>query len=1114
MQEQRTPPRRKRAASSLQRLKTRAWEQRDEETLRLKQCHTKEKKWKRWGPYLSDRQWATVREDYSSNGDAWSFLPHDHARSKAYRWGEDGLLGITDKQCRLCFAIGLWNEEDPILKERLFGLTGYQGNHGEDVKEEYFHLCSTPTHSYMKALYKYPQSEYPYQRLVDENARRSRQDPEFELVDTGIFDEDKYFDVFVEYAKQEPNDILIRIKAINRGPETANLHLLPTFWFRNTWSWGNMYEGTWQKPDIRKDPARPNRLIARHATLEPFCIEVESLPIAEDGVYEHEKAARNLYKCMTKEPEWLFTENETNREQLHGDKSSERAYYKDAFHDYVIHDKKHAVCPDGKGTKAAAHHAFAIPSQQSVTLKLRMYSAASDVAFSQISKFGGVFDETFRKRVREKNTFYRNKVPVGLTDEERNVAVQAYSGLLWSKQFYHYIVRVWLDGDPGQPPPPLERKRGRNREWPQLFARDVVLMPDKWEYPWFAVWDLAFHCVAISKIDVEFAKQQLLLMLREWYMHPNGCLPAYEYNFSDVNPPVHAWASWRVYKASGPPGQRDTKWLGRVFQKLLINFTWWVNRKDVSGKHIFSGGFLGLDNIGVFDRSQPLPGGYLEQADGTAWMAFYSLLMLKIALELSRFDPVYEDVASKFFEHFVSIVDAINSFGESGLWDNTDGFYYDQVRLGEHHSIPLRVRSLVGLVPLFAVGNILSSFSKELPGFSKRIKWFMNNRQDLAKQISFLEVENLEQHRRKSISKEMLGLEAYLREKELNDRGEDTEEERKLLRRLQEEEEQVWKLEEERNEYKIRTWWDKKWNGREPDLLLQLAIPSKEKLQRMLQYLLSEEEFLSKYGIRSMSRYYHEHPFHIELGGQTYSLRYTPGESDVPLFGGNSNWRGPIWIPMNFLLIEALERYYNFYGDSLMVEFPTGSGNTMDLAEVADQLSIRLVSLFLPEGAMDDLGAERQKDDSSEDVQPESPRRGSSANALEKDELLDDRDAVGDIIDPLPTTPRGAAPRINLPGGRRPCHGQNALFAQREEWRELIYFYEYFDGDTGKGLGASHQTGWTALVALLLERVAKCRATAQTRRKWKRRRSSISLSASGVAQLLAAASAQRGEAVQ
>ena len=870
--------------------------------------------WKRWGPYLAERQWGTVREDYSADGAAWDYFPHEQARSRSYRWGEDGLLGISDRQCRLCFAITLWNGRDAILKERLFGLTGPQGNHGEDVKEYYFYLDSTPTHSYMKALYKYPQEPFPYDRLLAENRQRDRHTPEFELYDSGIFDIHRYFDVFAEYAKASPNDVLIRLTIANRSAEPASLHLLPTLWFRNTWSWNRIGDGYWPKPSITR--LSDTTVAAQHTTLGRFHFAAE--PLAGIG------------------PSLLFTENETNAARLFG-AHNVSPYVKDAFHDYLIHGRSEAVNPAGTGTKVAAHYSLDLPAGATISLRFRLYEEAD---MSQ-HPFSTAFDHLFAQRLAEAEAYFASRIPAELSAAEQQVMRQAYAGLLWTKQFYHYIVKDWLEGDSAYPAPPASRHYGRNHDWSHLFNRDIISVPDKWEYPWYAAWDLAFHMLPFADLDAYFAKEQLVLFLREWYMHPNGQIPAYEFAFSDVNPPVHAWACWRVYKLTGRRSERDYAFLARVFQKLLINFTWWVNRKDITGKHIFAGGFLGLDNIGVFDRSRPLPtGGYLEQADGTAWMAFYCATMLSMALELAQNDPVYEDVASKFFEHFVAIADAMNTLGGSGLWDDADGFYYDRL-YSNGSSVPLRVRSMVGLIPLVAVEVLDGELLDRLPDFAKRLQWFLDNRQDLARHISYMEPEQANSH---------------------------------------------------------------------PKRLL--AIPSRYRLEGVLRYLLDEQEFLAPYGIRSLSRQYQAHPYVCHVGTEAYHVEYLPAESNVDVFGGNSNWRGPIWFPVNYLLIEALERYHYFYGDSLQVECPTGSGQFMHLGAVARELTLRLVRLFLPR----------------ED-------------------------------------------------GRRPCHGEQRYFATDPHWRDLLLYHEYFHGDTGQGLGASHQTGWTALVTRCLADLGRHRAS-------------------------------------
>ncbi|MBZ5638257.1 MAG: glucosidase [Acidobacteriia bacterium] len=880
---------------------------------RLAEDARREKNWKRWGPYLSERQWGTVREDYSEGGTCWESFPHEHARSRAYRWGEDGLLGITDRECRLCFALALWNGKDRILKERLFGLAGPEGNHGEDVKEAYYYLDSTPTHSYMRALYKYPQAEFPYERLLEENRRRGKSEAEFELLDAGVFDGGRYFDVVAEYAKASPDDLLVRVTVANRGPDDAGLHVLPTLWFRNTWSWGALREEEAERPLLEAEGPRAVR--ATHETLGTYLLTAAPDP---DG----------------RPPRLLFTENETNAARLWGSGPT-IDHSKDAFHDVVVHGTEAAANPAGRGTKAAAHYVLGIPAGQERVLRLRLSSSGESVP----EPFGPEFDRIFSLRLAEADAFHDSVAPAGATLEERAVIRQGYAGLLWCKQFYHYVVQDWLEGDPSQPPPPPARRQGRNHDWVHLYNRDVISMPDKWEYPWYAAWDLAFHMVPFARIDPEFAKEQLVLFLREWYMHPNGQVPAYELALSDVNPPVHAWSAWRVYKMTGERGKRDRRFLTRVFQKLVLNFTWWVNRKDAEGKHLFSGGFLGLDNIGVFDRSTPFPaGGQLEQADGTAWMAFYAATMLSIALELARADAAYEDMASKFFEHFVEITDAMNSLGGTGLWDEEDGFYYDRLHV-DGRDVPLKVRSMVGVIPLFAVEVLESDSLDRLPAFRKRMDWFLSHRRDLARQIAYLEIGSRHGH-----------------------------------------------------EHRL------------------LAIPSRDRLQRVLRYVLDESEFLSPHGIRSVSRVHKDRPYVFNVNGQEHRVDYVPAESDSGLFGGNSNWRGPVWFPLNFLLIEALERYHHFYGDDFKIECPTGSGRLMSLQEVAREIARRLSSIFLKDSA-----------------------------------------------------------------GRRPAHGEDRRYADDPHFRDLVLFYEYFDGDNGRGAGASHQTGWTALAIKCIEEAVRAR---------------------------------------
>ncbi len=884
------------------------------ENARLEEDARREKNWKRWGPYLSERQWGTVREDYSSDGESWTDFPHEQARSRAYRWGEDGLLGFTDRRCRLCFGLGLWNGKDPILKERLFGLTGPEGNHGEDVKELYYYLDATPTYSYAKALYKYPQAAFPYEALVEENRRRDKGSPEYEILDTGVFDEDRYFDVFAEYAKASPNDLLIRVTVHNRGPEAAPIHVLPNLWFRNTWSWGRTTDGYWPKPTIE----------AQEAGLR----------------LEHDSSLGAFRFFAQREAAPLFTNNETNAARIYGSANTENAAsaensedaVKDAFHDFVIHGDAGALAKGGHGTKAAYHYELTIPAGGAETLCFRLVTEDE----AQAAPFAD-FEDVFARRIEEADAFYEDRLAEKLDAEERAVARQAYGGLLWTNQVFHYVVRDWLEGDPNAPTPPAERWTGRNAEWRHLFNLDVISMPDKWEYPWYAAWDLAFHMIPYAHLDPQFAKDQLLLFLREWYMHPNGQIPAYEFALGDVNPPVHAWAVWRVYRRASVRGDRDVEWLKRCFQKLLLNYGWWVNRKDADGNNLFSGGFLGLDNIGVFDRSKDLPmGGTLEQADGTAWMAFFCGTMLSISIELAQHDSSYEDMASRFFEHFVEIVDALNHLGGDGLWNEEDGFYYDHLHAGGE-VLPLRTRSLVGLAPLFAVHILEQDQIDNLPAFKARMEWFLRNRDDLAKTISYMQASPKHGHR-------------------------------------------------------------------------LLAVPTRERLERVLAYMLDESEFLSDYGIRSLSRAHADPPYEFWADGERHTVGYTPAESDTYMFGGNSNWRGPIWFPLNFLLVEALERYAFFYGDDLQVELPTGSGNYVTLDVAAAEIASRLSRLFVPDE-----------------------------------------------------------------GGRRACHGDDERYAGDPSWKDLILFYEYFDGDTGRGCGASHQTGWTALVASCLEKVARSR---------------------------------------
>ena len=859
------------------------------------------RKWDKWGPYLSERQWGTVREDYSADGNAWDYFPHSHARSRAYRWGEDGLLGISDDRQRLCLAVALWNGKDPILKERLFGLTNGQGNHGEDCKELYYYLDATPTHCYLKGLYKYPQREFPYSRLVEESQRRGRRDREFELTDTGIFDDNRYFDVFVEYAKASPTDVLMLVTAHNRGPDAAELHVLPHLWYRNTWAW---------------DPDSPRPVIApapRNGT--------EALDLHHPGWLDYRA-------YFDGRPEFLFCENETNSRRLYN--SRKEGYFKDAVHERVVRGDFGAVNPDQFGTKAAAWYQFTVAPGQAARVRVRLTTDPEPDA----DPFGP-FDQVVADRRADADAFYSD-VQAGMAgDDARLVHRQALAGLIWTKQFYGLDVPRWLNGDPGQPSPPAAHATVRNAEWTHLYNSDVISMPDKWEYPWYAAWDLAFHMIPFVLIDPEFAKRQLLLMLREWYMHPSGQLPAYEWNFSDVNPPVHAWACWRVYQINRRQrgGKGDLDFLERAFHKLTLNFTWWVNRKDTAGRNIFQGGFLGLDNIGVFDRSKPLPtGGYINQADGTAWMAMYSLNLMRIALELALHNHAYEDVASKFFEHFLHIAEAMTDFGGQGvgLWDEADGFYYDQLTLPGGHMVPLKVRSMVGLIPLFAVEILEPDMLKQLPDFTRRMEWHLNNRPDLCRLVSR---------------------------------------------------------------------WDEPGIGARQ--LLSLLRGSR--MKRMLKRMLSEAEFLSSYGIRGLSKYHDQHPFTLHINGESLSVNYVPGDSDSWLFGGNSNWRGPIWFPVNYLVIESLQKFHHYYGPDFVVEHPTGSGKFLTLEEIARDLSARLGKLFLKDAA-----------------------------------------------------------------GRRPVFGDCEKMQTDPHFKDYPLFYEYFHGDSGRGLGASHQTGWTALVARVL----------------------------------------------
>jgi len=880
------------------------------EERRLEEARERTEHWKRWGPYLSERAWGTVREDYSRDGAAWDYLPHDHARSRAYRWNEDGIAGICDRHQEICFAIALWNGRDSILKERLFGLSGPEGNHGEDVKEYYFYLDSTPTHSYMKYLYKYPQKEFPYGQLVEENRKRGKSAPEYELIDTGVFDEDRYFDIFVEYAKADAEEILCRVTVINRGPETAQLHLLPTIWFRNRWSWG--YDNS--RSSMRR------KLVAAGLEVDASLIELED-----------ERYGRRLLYCEGT-PELLFTENETNSERLFG-VANRSPYVKDGINNYIVHGAREAVNPAQTGTKASAHYLLNLGADESATV--RLHFTDKEDSTSTVLIFGEVFDQIFSERQAEADEFYAQIIPQDLSPDAQNVMRQSFAGLLWSKQYYHYVVEEWLKGDPCCPPPPEERWHGRNHDWRHLYNSDVISMPDKWEYPWYAAWDLAFHCIPLSLVDSDFAKDQLILMLREWYMHPNGQIPAYEWSFDDVNPPVHAWSAWRVYRIEAVRrGTSDRNFLERIFHKLLLNFTWWVNRKDAEGNNIFEGGFLGLDNIGVFDRNTKLPGGsFIEQSDGTSWMAMYTLNLMAIAMELAREDRAYEDVASKFWEHFIFIAYAMNNIGRDNvdLWNEEDGFYYDVLHTPDGQHIPMRVHSIVGLIPLFAVETLEPEMLDRLPGFRKRMEWFIQNRPDLTGNVASMELPGKKERR-----------------------------------------------------------------------LLSVVTPNR--LRRVLKMMLDENEFLSPHGIRAISRYHLEHPFSIKLDGVEHRVDYEPAESTTGLFGGNSNWRGPLWFPINYLIIESLQKFHYYFGDDFQVEFPTGSGQMMNLWDVAAELSRRLSSLFLKDT-----------------------------------------------------------------NGRRPIYGGTEKFQSDQHWRDHLLFYEYFHGDNGAGLGASHQTGWTGLVAKLLQ---------------------------------------------
>jgi Glycosyl hydrolase family 63 C-terminal domain len=870
------------------------------EDLRLAALFPEGEGWKKWGPYLSERQWGTVREDYSSHGDAWGYFPHDHARSRAYRWGEDGIAGFSDCKQRLCLGLALWNTQDPLLKERLFGLTNGGGNHGEDVKELYYYLDATPTHSYLKMLYKYPQAPYPYHWLEEENRRRGTDQAEFELIDTGVFDDDRYFDVFVEYAQVEPDDILMRITIENRGSAAARIHVLPQIWFRNTWSW--------QLGSARPllSVAGPTTIRTEHATLGSYYLNAAAQPT-----------------------ELLFTNNDSNVRRLWGD-SSRSGYWKDGFHERVVNDNAAAVNPDHRGTKAALWYSLEVSARAAATFKLRLSKQDMAAPFRE-------FESLFAQRIREADEFYAGLQKGIENPEVRVIQRQAFAGMIWNKQFYHFNIPQWLNGDPAQPPPPASRHHGRNSEWMHLDNADILSMPDKWEYPWYASWDLAFHCVALAHLDAQFAKEQLVLLTRVWYMHPTGQIPACEWAFDDVNPPVHGWATWRVFqidrKQRGDQG--DLEFLERVFHKLMLNFTWWVNRKDAQGRNVFQGGFLGLDNISVFDRSRVLPtGGHIDQADGTSWMAMYALNLMRIALELARNDRVYEDIATKFFEHFLYIAQAMTQIGGRdggvGLWDDNDQFFYDVLNLPDGRMQPLKVRSMVGLIPLFAVETLEPELLDRFPDFKRRLEWFLAQRPDLAALVSHWNEEGL----------------GY--------------------RRL-------------------------------------LSLLRGHRMKQLLKRLLDETEFLSPYGVRALSQVHRDSPYVYHYGATNLTVRYQPAESATRVFGGNSNWRGPIWFPVNFLIIESLQKFHHYYGDDFRIECPTKSGRFVSINDAATEIANRLGRIFLP----------------------------------------------GE-------------------NGLRPLYGQYPRLQTDPHFRDYLLFYEYFDGDTGRGVGASHQTGWTGLIAKLL----------------------------------------------
>jgi hypothetical protein len=882
------------------------------EDRRLEQNRTREKNWQRWGTYLPERQWGTVREDYSADGNVWTSFPYEMGQYRAYRWGEDGLLGWTDRQCRLCFSTALWNGQDSHLKERLFGLGNQEGNHGEDVKEQFYYLDATPTHSYCKALYKYPQRAFPYEDLRAENKRRGYQDLEYELLDTGIFEESRYFDVLIEYAKADEEDTLIRITASNRGPDAASLHLLPTLTLRNNWSWRNLEATGKTRPIIRRRADTGVRAVHKILGTYNFYVLTGS-PLAST--------------------ELLFTENDSNLNRLDPDYGGEAHYSKDGFDRYLVHGEKEAV-KRTEGTRCALLFQDTIPAGESRTIYLRLVRLPTADKPHPPRIEAAAAAEIFEQRIAEADEFYAARIPKEATTEECNVSRQAYAGLLWCKQFYYFIAQQWMSGDPAQVTPPPRSKK--SEEWRHLFCRDILSMPDKWEYPWFAAWDTAFHMIPMAHIDPEFAKNQLLLLLREWYMHPNGQMPAYEFAFGDVNPPVHAWSVWHIYRMGvDKQGNGDIEFLERAFQKLMLNFTWWVNRNDEAGRNLFGGGFLGLDNIGVFDRSVALPDDVcLHQADGTAWMGLYCSVMLTMSLELAqKRSCAYEDIASKFFEHYISIIDAINSEDGNGLWDEEQGFYFDRLEKTDGSSfVSLKARSIVGIAPLYAVCILKRDTVKDLHDFKKRTDWFLDYKTELSDYVA--------------------------------------------------------------------TSRD---GGREIDGSRWIAIAPRHRMERILRRVFDESEFLSPHGIRGLSRQHLEAPFQTELNGQKFTVKYVPAEGDSGMFGGNSNWRGPVWFPMNMLLITALERYYLVYGESFKMEYPTGSGQQKSLVEISEDISRRMVNLFLP-----------------------------------------DKD------------------------GYRPSHGKEHRYADDPYWKDLVLFSEYFDGDTGRGVGASHQTGWTALAATLI----------------------------------------------